>query len=109
MGSRLEQRLPSPRLVSACGLGAAPGLDSACGLVSAAWLGSSAVMGRTLRRTTFRSVPPAALRVVNTLSLSQMGQAQSRSKIELTMSSPIYRLPGNASTGQRVPHRTILG
>jgi hypothetical protein len=57
VGFRLEQRLPSPRLVSACRLGAAPGL------VSPARLGSTAGVGRTVCRTTFRSVPPAALRV----------------------------------------------
>jgi hypothetical protein len=69
VGSRLEQRLPSPRLVSACRLAAAPGLDPARRLVSPARLGSTAGVGRTLCRTTLRSVPPTALRVVHALSL----------------------------------------
>lgn len=69
MGSRLEQWLPSRRLVSARRLGAAPGLDPARRLVSPARLGSTAGVGRTLCRTTLRSVPPAALRVTHALSL----------------------------------------
>jgi hypothetical protein len=65
----VEQRLPSPRLVPASRLGAAAGLDPARWLVSPAWLGSTPVVGRALCRATFRSVPPAALRVIHALSL----------------------------------------
>lgn len=58
---------------------AAPGLGPARRLASPAWLGAAAGLGWTLRRAAFRSVPPAALRVDDALSLPlEGGQAQSR-------------------------------
>jgi len=77
VGSRVERRLPCARLGTACRVGAAAGLDPTRRLVSPGRLCAAAGVGRTLRRTTFRSVPPAALRVGHAL------------KIELTMSSPM--------------------
>jgi hypothetical protein len=73
VGARLEQRLPSPRLISACRLGATAGLGPTGRLVSPAWLGSAPVVGRALCRATFRSVPPAALCVIHAPSLLRMG------------------------------------
>jgi len=98
MGCRLEQRLPSSRMVSARRLGASPGLGPACGLVSPAWLGSAAVVGRTLRRTTFRSVPPTALRVVHALSLLPNGAGSEPVEDRVDDCDPFAGSSGSTST-----------
>src|SRR6185436_17813917 len=67
MGSRLEQWLSGPRLVSARRLGATPRL------VPPARRGATSGLGRALRRTTFQPVPPAALPIADALSLHPRG------------------------------------
>ena len=97
-----------------CRLGAAAGLDPARWLVSPARLGSTAVVGRTLCRNTFRSFPPAALRVVHALSLppNRAGSEPIEDRIDGVVAD------ADAGAGQRIanaislrsnPHSQALG
>jgi hypothetical protein len=74
---------------------------SARRLVSPARLGSAAGVGRALCRTTLRSVPPAALRVIHALSLLRTGQAQGRS-----MQAPVTA-DGSAVRSAASPRREV--
>jgi hypothetical protein len=91
VGSRLEQRLSGPRLVSPRRLGTTPGL------VPPARVGSTPGLGRALRRATFQPVPPAALPIVDALSLPSHGAGSEPNGMPSTV-SPDGHGPGGSSS-----------